>query len=51
MKRSDILMLLGAAFLVGFSYMDREWGMFWFCAGIAMIIWTLIAMLQQSEDS
>ena len=50
MKRNDILMLIGAAFLVGLSYLDRQWEMFWFCSGIGIAIWTLIAILKQSDD-
>ncbi|MBM84197.1 MAG: hypothetical protein CMJ78_26885 [Planctomycetaceae bacterium] len=51
MKREDILMLAGAAFLVGFSYIDDQWSMFWLCSGLGLGIWTMVAMLNDSKEN
>lgn len=45
MKKQDIIGIAGGSLLILFSYLDKGWQYFWFIAGIAIILWTLVSII------
>lgn len=43
-KYDDLLGIAGGAFFVWLSEIDRNWGIFWFAAGVLLIGWSVVSM-------
>jgi hypothetical protein len=39
--KQDILGIAGGILLILFSFLDKEWSLFWLIAGIIILLWTL----------
>ena len=45
-RKRDLQTLFGGLCLLSFSYLDKDWSYFWIAAGVIMIGWSLVTMLQ-----
>jgi hypothetical protein len=50
MSKQDFLGIIGGILLILFSFLDKQWSLFWLIAGIGILLWTLGSFFLSHRD-